>query len=165
MEVRAPFHFSILVVMILCSCSNKRVIRNVDEVSVKTSRGITTVDDTIFTGTLIAFNDSGDTTEVSNYRNGKKTGIQARWWENGVKRSEYNYNNNEFQGISRDWTQTGLLVRQMNYDNGHENGLQQLWDDDGKIRANYVARNGRNYGLTGVKGCGTVWDEDSVRVH
>jgi hypothetical protein len=48
----------------------------------------------------------------------------------------------------------------MNFHQGHEQGLQQLWQSDGKLWANYEARNGRNYGLVGVKGCATLWKDD-----
>ena len=125
-------------------------------VTIKTNRGITTVNDTIFTGTLVAFhNNSSDTIEVQNYEDGMKSGVQTRWWSHGMKKSEYHFKNNEFDGVCRDWSANGTLIRQMNYADGHEKGLQQLWDDDGTLRANYVARNGRNYGLAGVKSCVT----------
>jgi hypothetical protein len=37
-------------------------------------------------------------------------------------------------------------------------GAQIAWYPNGKLRLNYVVRNGRQYGLTGVKNCATVWD-------
>ena len=56
-------------------------------------------------------------------------------------------------GRSREWLADGTLYREMNYEHGHEAGLQQLWYDDGSVRAAYIVKNGRRYGLMGAKGC------------
>ncbi len=189
MENRAPLLSSIFIAIVMMSCHSGRVV-DIETVSVSTSRGITRVNDTIFTGTLVrfyagsrdtmtiaSFNDgrehgtwktyhAGNTlAEVRQYDDGKKTGIYRSWYGNGQIRAEYHYANDEYHGLCQDWSADGQIVRRMNYKNGYESGMQQLWDDDGAIRANYVAKNGRNYGLTGVKSCATIWKSDSVRVH
>jgi antitoxin component YwqK of YwqJK toxin-antitoxin module len=46
----------------------------------------------------------------------------------------------------------------MNYKKGHEDGQQQWWYDNGKIKANYIIKNGRRYGLRGTKKCINVSD-------
>ena len=45
--------------------------------------------------------------------------------------------------------------RDSHYAPGHEAGSQRMWYADGTLRANYVARDGRRYGLMGAKGCVT----------
>jgi hypothetical protein len=35
-------------------------------------------------------------------------------------------------------------------------GQQRMWWPDGTLRANYVVRDGRRYGLLGAKGCVSV---------
>lgn len=175
---------------IACACTQRSPIRNLSDVRVHASRGITYVNDTVFNGTLVSFYPgSTDTMAISSYRSGRehgtwkkfypgrqlaairtyndgeKAGVMTSWWHNGRIKSEYHFSNNEFEGTCREWTAGGVLVRNMNYENGHEQGLQQMWDNDGSIRANYVVRNGRNYGLAGVKACATVWEQDSVKIH
>jgi antitoxin component YwqK of YwqJK toxin-antitoxin module len=179
----------ICIIVVSCQVKEQRIV-NANSVHVKTSGGITFVNDTIFSGTLIYYyEDSTDTLSIQNYNNGrehgswkrfyeknktaemrefshgKKVGVLRSWWPNGQQRSEYTFANDEYNGACRDWSADGILTRYMNYIEGHENGLQKLWDDNGRIRANYVARNGRNYGLTGVKACATIWTGDSLRVH
>jgi len=36
--------------------------------------------------------------------------------------------------------------------------MQTMWKRDGKLAMNYFARDGRNYGITGVKSCENLWD-------
>lgn len=174
---------SSIAALAVCSCSEVHNLRDMSSVSIETRHGITMVNDTIFSGALVSpievrgyrhgkehgtwkkFHSDGSLAELRYFRNGKKSGMYQAWWDNGQLRSEYHFANDEYDGLCRDWTRTGQLIRQMNYENGHEKGMQQLWDTDGTIRANYVAKNGRNYGLTGVKACATLWKGDSVSVH
>ena len=190
MARRVQFLSSILLLTSLFGCRDDNRIVNADRAMVTTSHGITRVDGMAFTGTLVVTDpQSGDTisrsrfrdgledgrwerfyrrgvlAETRDYDHGRKAGMFQAWWPNGVLRSEYYFKDGEYDGPSRDWSDNGILVRHMNYRKGYENGRQQLWDDDGTLRANYVARNGRNYGLTGVKGCATIWEKDSVRTH
>ena len=99
------------------------------------------------------------------FKDGKKEGIYLSWYPNGNKKAESNFREGEYQGTLREWTETGVLIREMNYEKGHEAGRQQAWDSDGKQLANYEVRNGRTYGLTGIKGCSTPWNEGAVAVH
>lgn len=158
-------------IILFSSCREKVQVYDLTSVSVRSARGITLVNDTIFTGTLISpfeiqsyidgrehgtwkkFYPYKNIAEIRRYDHGKKTGVYQSWWENGQPRSEWHFSNDEYNGLCMDWSRTGQLIRKMNYKNGHEEGTQQMWDDDGTIRANYVAKNGRNYGLTGVKSC------------
>jgi len=57
------------------------------------------------------------------------------------------------EGKLREYLPNGTLYREQNYLHGHEEGLQRMWWSNGKLRANYVVKNGRRYGLMGAKGC------------
>jgi antitoxin component YwqK of YwqJK toxin-antitoxin module len=46
----------------------------------------------------------------------------------------------------------------LNYQKGHEEGEQKWWYDNGKIKANYIIKDGRRYGLLGTKNCINVSD-------
>ena len=94
------------------------------------------------------------------YEAGEKTGEHLAWWENGNRRFIYHFENGVYEGNQQEWNEAGALYRNANYEKGKEKGLQQLWRYDGKLIANYVARNGRNFGLTGVKNCKSVWKYD-----
>jgi antitoxin component YwqK of YwqJK toxin-antitoxin module len=92
------------------------------------------------------------------FTDGKKTGEYIAWWENGNKQLHYFFNDDEYEGTCREWNEAGFLNRIMNYKKGHENGQQQWWYDNGKIKANYIIKNGRRFGLLGTKNCINVSD-------
>lgn len=100
--------------------------------------------------------------EVRHYENGWQEGTQQGWYADGKPRFLYKFKNDVYQGIVKQWYPSGRLSVHFNYEQGQEAGRQQMWYSDGNLKANYVARNGRNYGLTGVKNCENVWD--SVKV-
>ena len=58
-------------------------------------------------------------------------------------------------GVAREWYAGGALFTEQQYALGHEAGLQRMYWEDGRVRASYVVRDGRRYGLLGAKGCVT----------
>lgn len=138
-----------------------------------------------FTGSLIAFLPDGDTAlfesrlqgvehgpslrwhengrpmEVRTYDHGRKTGIHRGWWPNGRPRFEYEFHEGEHDGLMNEWYEDGTPLRAFHMRMGHEEGQQRLWWADGSLRANYTVRNGRRYGLLGLKLC--INPVDSLR--
>lgn len=97
------------------------------------------------------------------YINGKKEGIHQGWWSNGQKRFYFSAYNNEYNGEFKEWMPNSLLVKFFHYKNGYEEGSQRLWWADGTVRANYVIKNGRKYGLLGWKTCINPYDTISKK--
>ncbi|NOS84880.1 MAG: hypothetical protein HOP31_07050 [Ignavibacteria bacterium] len=98
---------------------------------------------------------NGNVNEERYYENGLKTGEHKGWWENGYLKFIYHYKNDVFDGNVKVWNETGLLFNDFNYVNGQEEGLQKAWYADGEIQANYIVKDNRKYGITGVKDCKT----------
>jgi antitoxin component YwqK of YwqJK toxin-antitoxin module len=96
--------------------------------------------------------------EIRFYVDGKKNGLQTAYWENGNKKFEFVAIDDAYNGELREWTSEGHLIHQANFVNGQEEGPQKLWYDNGKIRANYIIRDGKRYGLLGTKNCVNVSD-------
>ncbi|UEG49421.1 hypothetical protein LK994_12340 [Ferruginibacter lapsinanis] len=92
------------------------------------------------------------------YINGKKEGTQKGWWPDGRSKFIYTAANDAFVGELKEWNAAGLLCKWFHYVNGQEEGSQKMWWDDGSIRANYVIRNGKKYGLLGIKLCSNPYD-------
>lgn len=92
------------------------------------------------------------------YLDGKKNGKQIAFWENGNKKFEFIAYNDAYEGEMKEWNIDGKLIHIGNYKNGQEEGTQKLWYDNGKIRANYVIKKGKRYGLLGTKNCSNVSD-------
>jgi antitoxin component YwqK of YwqJK toxin-antitoxin module len=92
------------------------------------------------------------------YQNGWKHGHQIAYWENGNKRFEFMAVKDVYEGERKEWNNEGKLIYLATYKNGQEEGPQKLWYDNGKIRANYIIKNGKRYGLLGTKNCKNVSD-------
>lgn len=108
--------------------------------------------------------DNGQLMERRYYENGKKVGVHLGWWPNGNKRFEYHYSMDMYDGPVKEWYEDGQLYRSFNYKDGQEFGAQQMWKPDGRISANYEVRDGRKYGLTGVKNCISVWNDETGEI-
>ncbi len=104
---------------------------------------------------------NGQCMEIRLFDCGKKIGRHCGWWENGKIKFEMNYKADLFEGNQREWNEQGRLFKDCNYKEGYESGAQKYWRPNGALYANYVVRNGRNYGLTGVKNCSNVGDSIS----
>ena len=83
----------------------------------------------------------------------KKEGIHTAWWPDGNPKFQYHFINDEHHGEAKEWYSNGKPFRFFHYTIGHEDGLQQMWWEDGSIRANYVVKDGEQYGLIGRKLC------------
>ena len=95
----------------------------------------------------------GQIKEERHYTNGRKTGIHRGWYPAGQRSFVYAFSNGEHHGIAEEWYPNGQPYRTFQYEHGHEAGLQRMWQEDGTLRANYAVRNGRRYGLIGLKLC------------
>lgn len=92
------------------------------------------------------------------YINGKKEGVHKGWWPDGKPKFYYTAFNDEYNGEFKEWYATGLLAKHFNYKIGQEEGSQRLWWENGTVRANYVIRSGKKYGLIGLKICVNPYD-------
>lgn len=130
-----------------------------------------------FTGTVISLRNPGDTMQVGSWKNGVEDGRHKSWHENGTPAEEryfingqksgthrgwypdgkprfvYEFAAGEHNGKSEEWYPGGQCYRLFHYRAGYEEGLQRMWQEDGSLRANYAVRNGRRYGLIGLKLC------------
>jgi antitoxin component YwqK of YwqJK toxin-antitoxin module len=88
-----------------------------------------------------------------NYHAGKKIGKHIGYWENGQPQFEFYFEDGEHHGVAKEWYQNGQAYRTFHYEHGYEQGSQKMWWENGIIRANYVVKNGRRYGLIGLKLC------------
>jgi antitoxin component YwqK of YwqJK toxin-antitoxin module len=96
--------------------------------------------------------------EERSYLNGAKNGRQIAYWENGKRKFEFTAKNDAYEGELKEWNISGKLIHLANFKDGQEEGTQKMWYDNGKIRANYVMRKGKRYGLLGTKNCVNVSD-------
>jgi len=135
------------------------------------------LDKSYYTGFIVGYHPSGDTAFTRGYFNGvlegaqltwgdqhilvgsefyingKKEGLQRTWWLDGKTQLRYCAIDDLYEGAFLEWNRKGILIKKFNYSKGQEVGQQRLWWDNGTVRANYEIRNGRKYGLIGLKLC------------
>lgn len=92
------------------------------------------------------------------YIAGKKEGKHRAWWPDGKLQFEFQVHEDAYEGEFKEWNNMGLLIKQFHYQNGQEQGSQRLWWDDSTVRANYEIRDGKKYGLIGIKLCKNPYD-------
>ena len=96
--------------------------------------------------------------EYRSYIAGKKEGLQKTWWPNGNPKFEFIASNDAYEGVLKEWNEKGFMIKLFHYSKGQELGSQRLWWDDSTVRANYEIRNGKKYGLIGIKLCSNPYD-------
>jgi hypothetical protein len=138
--------------------------------------------DGLFSGWLYALYPNGDTLSLSPFWQGKlegwaktwhkntrlaewrfycqglREGLHQSWHPNGKPRFSYAFVQDLHHGLKREWYDSGQMATDMQYTMGEETGRQRAWFINGQIRYNYELRNGRIYGLSGVKNCMSVID-------
>ena len=92
------------------------------------------------------------------YVDGKKERTHQGWWENGHPKFEYRFINGEHEGELKEWYTNGQPYRFFHYRKGYEEGSQKMWWQNGAIRANYVVKSGKKYGLISLKICANPYD-------
>ncbi|MBK0382337.1 hypothetical protein I5M32_05125 [Pedobacter sp. SD-b] len=100
----------------------------------------------------------GTLTESRFFVNGAKEGELKAWWPDGKRKLDYHFQNDEYEGNYKEWNYNGQLILNLNYHKGYEEGVEQMFYDNGNIRANYIIKNGRRFGLLGTKNCVNVSD-------
>ncbi|MEI7588415.1 MAG: toxin-antitoxin system YwqK family antitoxin [Chitinophagia bacterium] len=137
---------------------------------------------TKFSGTIFNTYPNGDTSMIGHYLNGLEEGAFKKWypnhqllewrifhlgkkvskhlgfWEDGKPRFEFYFTQGEHDGEANEWYANGQAYKAFHYSMGFENGSQKMWWDNGVIRANYVVKQGKRYGLIGLKLCMTPKD-------
>lgn len=109
-------------------------------------------------GPCLKWYPNGQLAESRMFVKGVKTGTHLGWWDDATPRFEYHFLNGEHEGDAREWYTNGRPYKSFHYKNGYEDGSQKMWWENGVIRANYAVRNGRRYGLIGLKLCSNPKD-------
>jgi antitoxin component YwqK of YwqJK toxin-antitoxin module len=149
----------------------------IDDTRVTAVNGVTTLDGAPFTGTLRSRHENGAIKRLATYREGRleglargfypngspwylrtyhlgrEEGVHRGWWENGVAKFISNYHDGKPEGLAREWFEDGSSFTEFHFVAGQEAGSQRMWTRYGKLRANYIIKDGRRFGLMGSMGC------------
>ena len=114
-------------------------------------------------GDELAWYPNGQLMHRRRYARGREDGEHLGWWQDGTRHFVYHFSNGLLEGEAREWFPNGTPFRVFHYAAGQEAGAQTMWYANGALRANYVVRNGRRFGLPGSKGCTGMDSSESSR--
>ena len=87
-----------------------------------------------FTGRILSIEkgESGDYVLADeSWKEGKKEGLSARWFSNGIKMYERNYSEGRWHGTVTRWWPNGQKMYVRAYTNGTRHGKEATWRSDG----------------------------------
>ena len=112
--------------------------------------------DVPFTGKAVAkWPDGQKKTEIS-YKDGKRHGLKAHWYESGQKLSEINYRHGKYHGPLNMWYENGQWRRKGNHVEGKKVGIWTHWYENGQQRDEL-------FYIDGYKESAIVWKPDGEK--
>jgi len=111
-----------------------------------------------FTGKYDGYYSSGKKKFETNYKDGKKNGLETFWSENGQKWFEGNFKNGKQNGLITAWGENGQKLKETNYKDGKKNGLETFWYENGQKMTVENYKDGKQDGLV------TAWGENGQKL-
>ena len=112
--------------------------------------------DVPFTGKAVAKWPNGQKMTVISYKDGKRHGLKAHWYESGQKLSEINYKYGKHDGPLTAWYENGQWRRSGNHVDGKMVGIWTHWYENGQQRDEL-------FYLGGYMGSAMVWKPDGEK--
>ena len=106
--------------------------------------------------------------EFGAYKDGLKTGLWTRFYENGQLEWQLEYINGEENGLSKMYHESGKLSARVKMVDGEENGLLEIYYENGQlaVRGEYVngKKNGirERYSIDGELELREVWEDGEL---
>ena len=89
------------------------------------------------------FSNDGKPKQETNYKNGKKEGIERFYDENGCLEEESNYLNNKIDGLCKKYYPNGQVRHEAYFKNGLQKGKAIYYHDNGKIEQTTKFKNNK----------------------
>ena len=103
--------------------------------------------DTPYTDKAFSLHGNGEKKFELNFKDGKKEGLEAKWYANGQKNREVNYKDGKRDGLYVMWYEDGQKEWEGNYNNGLREGLWWKWHENGQKNRRENYKDGKRDGL------------------
>ena len=87
--------------------------------------------DTPYTDKAFSLHGNGEKKFELNFKDGKKEGLEAKWYANGQKNREVNYKDGKRDGLYVMWYEDGQKAREANFKGGKEIS-EKWWNSKGE---------------------------------
>ena len=176
-DPKSAIGVAVLAIAVTAFASPRAAQVDANSANVTTANGVIVVEHRRFTGHLVEHFASGQIKRNALYQHGVLNGVTRGWYANGTlaytreysvgrangahrgwydsgkRKFVYNLRDGMSEGVEEQWYESGQSYTLFHYEHGQEEGQQQMWNADGTLRANYVIKDGRRYGLPGSTGC------------
>ena len=98
---------------------------------------------TPYSGWTKEMHSNGQIESLVQYKDGKRDGLDAGWYENGQKQWEGNYKD----GLKTEWFENGQKELEANYKDGKQDGLETGWYQNGQKEYGGNWKDGKQDGL------------------
>jgi len=85
-----------------------------------------------FSGQATTFYSNGQQATQIDFVNGKRHGIESRWFEDGTKKFEGRFQENTLVGVFEEWHQNGQRKSQAVWQGGKRESITE-WDENGNL--------------------------------
>jgi antitoxin component YwqK of YwqJK toxin-antitoxin module len=100
-----------------------------------------------YSGTITVLDDEARNVSRETYKDGVRTGVSTRWWENGEKKMEATYVEGKPSGPTFEWFLSGSKKLEKEYSNGIPHGKEVAWYDDGEMHYERHYSGGKPHGI------------------
>jgi antitoxin component YwqK of YwqJK toxin-antitoxin module len=97
---------------------------------------------TPYSGWAKEMHSNGQMKSLVQYKDGKRDGLDAGWYENGQKQWEVNYKDGKRDGLETGWYQNGQKEYEGNWKDGEQDGLWIFYNEDGTEKSRLTFKDG-----------------------
>jgi hypothetical protein len=105
------------------------------------------------------WHENGQKQSESTYKDGKLEGLNTMWYESGQKAEEGTYKDGKMDGLATWWHDNGEKEHEGTYKDGKQEGLVTQWHDNGQTKLEVTFKDGKKHGLF------TEWTENGVKIN
>ncbi len=102
---------------------------------------------TPYSGWTKEMHSNGQIESLVQYKDGKRDGLDASWYENGQKQWEGNYKDGKRNGLDAGWYSNEQKELEANYKDGKQDGLETGWYQNGQKEYEGNHKDGKQDGL------------------
>ena len=102
---------------------------------------------TPYSGRAKKMHSNGQIKSLVKYKDGKRDGLDASWYENGQKQWEGNYKDGKRDGLDASWYSNEQKELEANYKDGKQDGLETGWYQNGQKEYEGNWKDGEQDGL------------------
>jgi antitoxin component YwqK of YwqJK toxin-antitoxin module len=112
---------------------------------------------TPYTGWIKKIHSNGQVRMLLQIKDGKPSGLQTVWFENGQKKDEGNWKDGKTDGLKTTWFENGQKKEEGNWKDGKLDGLVTMWYENGQKLFKGNWKDGKLDGLV------TMWHENGQK--